>query len=618
MKEEHLLSNKSPVDEQKMMPRTPIQKRREPSFLLPGRKIIQKSAEEKQTYSFSDSLNTLGNIRVEIFNDKFPKQKRILEDSLLDDQSLQMPLKKPRHSSPCSSAPLFSGMPSSFSDSARFVGSLDSLEEVEPIKFLLNFDQPKISKPKSSLNFIEEELLDDSLLMCSDSEKGDSPFDYTEEEIQDILGFDEPSSKDLQDRKEEVMAGASQYEASSSLVVEGQESAIAQKLESTQDENMQDGDLNSKGHLDKTETLLQSTVPNNLSNYLVLDQTGQSCNCQEGSLGEVTSPEKAELEFDFDIDELLSLSPIDNTCDDDATGEMLFLDAYEGTILEGSDSDGNSQSKGSSAEFGAQCSNNQETKERLGIDNAEPANSSNSTNLKLRTLSGAVGEYEGESFSHTQLLECRGGSLHIGLAEQTSGVTEDDKGSTAPRNQSADLPLNVDKTSKTAPEVSPLMLHKRTTFIESIEKVKREILGEKHPPCDNSQVSLEKKMGKVIPILKPKPRKKANKKGEMESRKETYLQCVLSHVTDPTGGSQGTMSELLTLMDQVASVEYKNQNRLWQHPSDLTARNYPRFSEKPVVKCSLHQWAAENRYHQRFQYLRDQFQRSPVPARTPI
>uniref|UniRef100_H3B6V7 S100P-binding protein n=1 Tax=Latimeria chalumnae TaxID=7897 RepID=H3B6V7_LATCH len=296
----------------------------------------------------------------------------------------------------------------------------------------------------------EEELLDDSLLMCSDSEKGDSPFDYTEEEIQDILGFDEPSSKDLQDRKEEVMAGASQYEASSSLVVEGQESAIAQKLESTQDENMQDGDLNSKGHLDKTETLLQSTVPNNLSN------------------------------------------------------------------------------------------NNQETKERLGIDNAEPANSSNSTNLKMGT-------------------------------EASESVF-----------------------------------------------VKREILGEKHPPCDNSQVSLEKKMGKVIPILKPKPRKKANKKGEMESRKETYLQCVLSHVTDPTGGSQGTMSELLTLMDQVASVEYKNQNRLWQHPSDLTARNYPRFSEKPVVKCSLHQWAAENRYHQRFQYLRDQFQRSPVPARTPI
>lgn len=64
----------------------------------------------------------------------------------------------------------------------------------------------------------------------------------------------------------------------------------------------------------------------------------------------------------------------------------------------------------------------------------------------------------------------------------------------------------------------------------------------------------------------------------------------------------GALGELCTLMDQVHHM----QNQKWQHPSDLTRRNYARFRQKSLQRYSLTQWVDRNmRSHHRFQRLPD-------------
>ncbi|KAM4873485.1 S100P-binding protein isoform 2-T6 [Thomomys bottae] len=115
-------------------------------------------------------------------------------------------------------------------------------------------------------------------------------------------------------------------------------------------------------------------------------------------------------------------------------------------------------------------------------------------------------------------------------------------------------------------------------------------------------------LGKVIPVLQTKTRTNVStfSQSDLEKQKEIYLSRVIAHIEDPGDSNQGTSGELDTLMDQVHM-----QNPDWQHPSDLTTRNYARFRQKPLQRYSLTQWVDRNkRSHHRFKRLPD-FSYSP-------
>uniref|UniRef100_A0A2K5QJY8 S100P-binding protein n=1 Tax=Cebus imitator TaxID=2715852 RepID=A0A2K5QJY8_CEBIM len=87
----------------------------------------------------------------------------------------------------------------------------------------------------------------------------------------------------------------------------------------------------------------------------------------------------------------------------------------------------------------------------------------------------------------------------------------------------------------------------------------------------------------------------------LEQQKEIYLRSVIAHIEDPEDSNQGISGELYALMDQVHHMQHSK----WQHPSDLTTRNYAR-RQKHLQRYSLTQWVDRNmRSHHRFQRLPD-------------
>ncbi|CAO2589143.1 S100P-binding protein [Lemmus lemmus] len=128
------------------------------------------------------------------------------------------------------------------------------------------------------------------------------------------------------------------------------------------------------------------------------------------------------------------------------------------------------------------------------------------------------------------------------------------------------------------------------------------------PDKDPGEVKAERRLGKVIPVLQTRTRlfSRMFSQSDLEKKKDIYLSKVFAHIEDPGESNQGPLGELDTLMDQVHM-----QNPDWQHPSDLTTRNYARFRQKPLQRYSLSQWVDRNkRSHHRFQRLPD-FSYSP-------
>ncbi|XP_029802266.1 S100P-binding protein isoform X2 [Suricata suricatta] len=114
----------------------------------------------------------------------------------------------------------------------------------------------------------------------------------------------------------------------------------------------------------------------------------------------------------------------------------------------------------------------------------------------------------------------------------------------------------------------------------------------------------ERRLGKVMPVLQAKRRTNVPtfSQSDLEKQKQSYLKEVIAHITHPKDTNQGALGELYALMDQVHQVP----NPKWQHPSDLTMRNYARFRQKPLQRYSLTQWVDRNRRsHHRFQRLPD-------------
>ncbi|KAM6912330.1 S100P-binding protein [Xenentodon cancila] len=100
---------------------------------------------------------------------------------------------------------------------------------------------------------------------------------------------------------------------------------------------------------------------------------------------------------------------------------------------------------------------------------------------------------------------------------------------------------------------------------------------------------------------------------EWEDNKRQYVLSVTNHMTENEGTVQGLMTELLDLMSHV-DKEMGSSGPQWQHPSDLTCRNYQkRFgNERPTM--TLSEWQAKSSLqHKRFCKVPKIFERSPLP-----
>ncbi|XP_071327438.1 uncharacterized protein [Trachinotus anak] len=101
---------------------------------------------------------------------------------------------------------------------------------------------------------------------------------------------------------------------------------------------------------------------------------------------------------------------------------------------------------------------------------------------------------------------------------------------------------------------------------------------------------------------------------DWERGKKSYVHAVTRHMKEKTGAVQDVMSELLNLMSHVADQTPSSHDRQWQHPSDLTRRNYQKRFGNMTPKMSLEQWQEKNyTAHKRFSKVPKIFERSPFP-----
>ncbi|XP_069613159.1 S100P-binding protein isoform X1 [Ranitomeya imitator] len=138
------------------------------------------------------------------------------------------------------------------------------------------------------------------------------------------------------------------------------------------------------------------------------------------------------------------------------------------------------------------------------------------------------------------------------------------------------------------------------------------------PPCGKVQSSTDPKKEKpriaIAPLCRPSFRDSISD-FQLENDKNIYCHRVLMHITSPRQSkSEDPSIELASLLKQI-SQEHKN----WQHPSDLSKRNHPRFGNKPSKRFTLNQWVIESGgSDQRFKDFPNTFQRSSIPSVLPF
>ncbi|XP_044231535.1 S100P-binding protein-like [Thunnus albacares] len=104
------------------------------------------------------------------------------------------------------------------------------------------------------------------------------------------------------------------------------------------------------------------------------------------------------------------------------------------------------------------------------------------------------------------------------------------------------------------------------------------------------------------------------READWEHEKSLYVSSVTRHMNERSSAAPDVMTELLKLMTDVADQTPGAMGKQWQHPSDLTRRNYQRRFGNMVPKMSLHEWQAKNcTAHKRFAKVPKIFERSPFP-----
>ncbi|KAK2826304.1 hypothetical protein Q5P01_020518 [Channa striata] len=98
---------------------------------------------------------------------------------------------------------------------------------------------------------------------------------------------------------------------------------------------------------------------------------------------------------------------------------------------------------------------------------------------------------------------------------------------------------------------------------------------------------------------------------DWEHEKCRYVHLVTRHMNENKERDQDVMTELLNLMTHVADQKTGSGCRQWQHPSDLTRRNYQRRFGNSPAQIALHEWhARKGKPYQRFAKLPKGFRRN--------
>ncbi|XP_023363539.1 S100P-binding protein isoform X1 [Otolemur garnettii] len=387
---------------------------------------------------------------------------------------------------------------------------------------------PKDNAP-FSWGSLDDDVLDDSLLELSDGEEDDGHYSYTEEEIEELLKIDEPSSED-----------------------HSWEGGLC-KDESRHDEKGERG----------SQILLDTPQEKNLLYSLgtVAETSGFKLPQLSTSIGHGPTPTKP-LNRRSAVEKNLikvTVAPFNPTvCD---------------AVIDKDQTDSSKDTEKSSS---------------LGEKLKEDGLSSNES--KLCTDSEGIrpsnSAWERPSLSST--------------SNNTFQQTVSDKA--------------VPNSKKPTPAFSQISDHSETPSVGSSWRNggSHESSGEmKFPVSSSSNKDVldkdsgkikgnERRLGKVIPVLQTKARTNVPtfSQSNLEQQKQIYLRSVIAHIEDPEDSNQGPWKELYTLMEV-----HHMQNPKWQHPSDLTMRNYAR-RQKPLQRYSLTQWVDRNmRSHHRFQRL---------------
>ncbi|XP_025941813.1 uncharacterized protein LOC112975658 isoform X1 [Apteryx rowi] len=183
-------------------------------------------------------------------------------------------------------------------DSACFQGSPHFLDDTGHDELVASSSESKYNDVAISLDTtrcFDDSEPDDSLLELSDSEQGNSPFNYTEEEIQEILADDCLGSEQYTTRKSTVsqnVNGESEKDVSSSCTgasVISEDVKVASKI--TEKPNVPLSRVCSSFGSEYYPDLANETINSNV-------------NCLQ-------SAQVTDMLFDLDIQELLNLSPLD-------------------------------------------------------------------------------------------------------------------------------------------------------------------------------------------------------------------------------------------------------------------------------------------------------------------
>ncbi|XP_023797005.1 S100P-binding protein isoform X1 [Cyanistes caeruleus] len=229
----------------------------------------------------------------EFRQDPLPRAKR-LSDSAVQVQALQSAKKACVLRRGCSTPDPAGNLlfPSPSSGCSLF------LEESAQDEFGASFSVPKYDDVAISLDIsgcFDDSELDDSLLELSGSEKGNSPFDYTEEEIQEIL------ADDSMEAEQQHLAGESHLSQS-----------VSGESDKTESSGCTAGTLVSEAASEVTE---EPEEPQ--------EHPSGSSGCDPGFLGGNAALDGSQLqvELDLDLQELLSLSPFAAACAGEALEE---------------------------------------------------------------------------------------------------------------------------------------------------------------------------------------------------------------------------------------------------------------------------------------------------------
>ncbi|KAM6235377.1 S100P-binding protein isoform 2-T4 [Spheniscus humboldti] len=489
-----------------------------------------------------------------------PSTKRLL-DSTEQVQALQSAKKACVLSHHCSTPDPSEKLLLCSPGSACFQGSSPFLDDTGYDDLVASSSASKYNDVAISLDTtrcFDDSEPDDSLLELSDSEEGNSPFNYTEEEIQEILADDCVESERYLTRKstlsQNVNGGSKKDESSSCTGA----SVISE-----------DANVASEIAEEPNVPLSRECSSVSSDNGCYPSRLNESASLDENHL---QSAQVTRMLFDLDIQELLSLSPIDADYVDqpleDNCLEEAEREASEGLINDCLEYDKTASSCVLEESSEGLVSNGQQS---LGVDRLgkTPFASRDVSNFcsdrverSVPSSDLACGQRTADESSAPVLMVwdiSASGSRNQELSKETESCfsrkldsPEDDGGQ---ESSEVEQPSNSVKLSDTA-------------------------VGQ----IGQEETTSGKKPGKVIPV--PQEEERLNQRTcisevELEQKKHLYPECA----------------------------------RSYEEKSSSYTRNYPRSTKKPTQKYSLTQWVSKNlAKHQHFQSSPDHFQRSPVTA----